>query len=110
MGFPDSFVFPCSETESLRQVGNAVPPAMAKAVAGAIAEALSGTLEVRRRGRPPKGEKALTSVERRREWRQRHRIERLELPGDVMDRIREEADRTGMTLAEVVGAAMSKGK
>lgn len=106
-GFPDNFGFPVSESAALTQIGNAVPPAMAQAVAGALVEALGGVPEVRRRGRPPKGERTLTPVERRRAWRERHQTETLELPGVVMDRIREEAERTGMTMAEVVAAALN---
>ena len=38
--FPDSFVFPNSWTESMRQIGNAVPVLLGEA----IAEKLKGTL------------------------------------------------------------------
>lgn len=105
-GFPDQFAFPVSESAALTQIGNAVPPAMAQAVAAAILEALGGVPEVRRRGRPPAGDRAQTPVERRRAWRERHAVETLELPGVVMDRIRAEAARTGLTMAEVVAAAL----
>lgn len=109
-GFPDIYDFSMvSESAALVQIGNAVPPMLAQAVAGALAEALGGGVEVRRRGRPPKGDRALTGSERRSEWRERHRIERLELPGETMDAIRAEAERTGQTLAQVVEAAISRG-
>lgn len=106
-GFPDIFDFSAvSESAALMQNGNAVPPLLAQAVADALAEALGGVPEVRRRGRPPKGERTLSPVERRRAWRERHRVETLELPGAVVDRIRAEAKKTGMTMAEVIAAAL----
>jgi DNA (cytosine-5)-methyltransferase 1 len=108
-GFPDSFVFPVSESAALAQIGNAVPPALAQVVASAIAKALGGGAEVRRRGRPPSGERALTGVERRRAWRERHAVESLELPGAVVSEIRAIAARTGRTMAEVVAAAITRG-
>lgn len=40
-GFPDDFVFPGSWTETMRQLGNAVPVPMATAVASSIGDALS---------------------------------------------------------------------
>jgi len=40
MGFPDSFIFKGKKIEVARQIGNAVPPDMAAAVAKAIAEVL----------------------------------------------------------------------
>jgi DNA (cytosine-5)-methyltransferase 1 len=39
-GFPDNFVFPGSWTESMRQLGNAVPVPMATAIARSLAEAM----------------------------------------------------------------------
>ncbi|MCJ2165592.1 MULTISPECIES: DNA cytosine methyltransferase [unclassified Pseudodesulfovibrio] len=41
MGFPDHFVFTGTKTEVARQIGNAVPPDMAAAVARAIADVLA---------------------------------------------------------------------
>jgi DNA (cytosine-5)-methyltransferase 1 len=38
--FPDHYIFPRSWTESMRQLGNAVPVTMGTAVAGAVAESL----------------------------------------------------------------------
>ncbi len=40
--FPDEFEFPGSWTESMRQLGNAVPVTLASTVAGSIAKALRG--------------------------------------------------------------------
>lgn len=41
MGFPDDFRFIGSKTEIARQIGNAVPPRLAAAIAATVAEALS---------------------------------------------------------------------
>ena len=41
MGFPDDFVFSGSKTEIAKQIGNAVPPELAGAVARVIREALN---------------------------------------------------------------------
>lgn len=38
--FPDWFEFPCSWTESMRQIGNAVPVRLSEVIAGSIAKAL----------------------------------------------------------------------
>jgi DNA (cytosine-5)-methyltransferase 1 len=38
--FPDEFVFPCSWTESMRQIGNAVPVALAQCIAEKLRETL----------------------------------------------------------------------
>jgi len=38
--FPDWYVFPCSWTESMRQIGNAVPVLLAKIVGNSVSEAL----------------------------------------------------------------------
>lgn len=38
--FPDSFIFKCSKTSQYKQVGNAVPPLMAKAIAEHLKELL----------------------------------------------------------------------
>ena len=42
--FPDSYVFCRTSTAQYRQIGNAVPPVLARAVAGAIRDALEGRL------------------------------------------------------------------
>ena len=42
-GFPDNFVFPGSWTESMRQLGNAVPVPLAMTVASSLAKALQST-------------------------------------------------------------------
>lgn len=41
--FPDSFLFPFPATESIKQIGNAVPPVMAHAVARSISKYLKGS-------------------------------------------------------------------
>jgi len=45
MSFTDDFVFPEDQkwTEIAKQIGNAVPPVLARAIAGAVADALDGT-------------------------------------------------------------------
>jgi DNA (cytosine-5)-methyltransferase 1 len=43
MGFPDDFVFKGSKTEIAKQIGNAVPPDLAGAVAAVIKDALSAS-------------------------------------------------------------------
>jgi DNA (cytosine-5)-methyltransferase 1 len=45
MGFADDFVFPAEQamTSVARQVGNAVPPPLASAIAGSLAESLDRT-------------------------------------------------------------------
>jgi len=40
--FPDSFLFQCSMGDAFTQIGNAVPPLLAKAIAGKLAEILAG--------------------------------------------------------------------
>jgi hypothetical protein len=42
MGFPDDFVFEGSKTEIARQIGNAVPPNLAAAIARVVKAALQG--------------------------------------------------------------------
>lgn len=34
--FPDDFIFPCSKTQQYKQIGNAVPPLLAKHIAGIL--------------------------------------------------------------------------
>jgi DNA (cytosine-5)-methyltransferase 1 len=46
MGFPDDFVFRGSKTDIARQIGNAVPPHLAAAMARTVAEVLSDSLEL----------------------------------------------------------------
>lgn len=41
MGFPDDFAFRGSKTEIARQIGNAVPPRLAGAIAGVVADILA---------------------------------------------------------------------
>src|SRR5258708_17679598 len=48
MGFPDDFVFMGTKTEIARQIGNAVPPDLAGALAGSGEDALDGLLKVSR--------------------------------------------------------------
>lgn len=42
MGFPDDFVFKGTKTEIAKQIGNAVPPDLASAVAAVVKDALNG--------------------------------------------------------------------
>jgi DNA (cytosine-5)-methyltransferase 1 len=48
-GLPDDYVFPCSWTESMRQLGNAVPVPLAHAFGAALARLLSRKSGVRQR-------------------------------------------------------------
>lgn len=50
MGFPDDFVFYGSKTEIARQIGNAVPPALAEAIAASVLNALIVSENVVRHG------------------------------------------------------------
>ena len=43
MGFPDDFVFAGSKIEVARQIGNAVPPPFAGAIARSISRSLDAT-------------------------------------------------------------------
>lgn len=47
MGFPDDFRFCGSKTEIARQIGNAVPPPLAGAIANSVRTLLSGTRSLR---------------------------------------------------------------
>ena len=40
--FPDNYLFPCSWTEAMRQIGNAVPVKLANIVAGSVKKMLNG--------------------------------------------------------------------
>ncbi len=51
MGFPDDFLFSGSKTEIARQIGNAVPPPLAAAVARQVKEALDSIAESKERAR-----------------------------------------------------------
>ena len=51
MGFPDDFLFRGSKTEIARQIGNAVPPPLAAAVAKQVKEALDGVEKIKERER-----------------------------------------------------------
>ena len=56
MGFPDGFVIPVSDTQAYRQFGNAVVPAVVRAVAEKV-------LEVMGNGQDIQGEKKLEHVQ-----------------------------------------------
>ena len=46
MGFPDDFIFLGSKTEIARQIGNAVPPPLAGAIARSIKVALDASRKI----------------------------------------------------------------
>jgi DNA (cytosine-5)-methyltransferase 1 len=50
MGFPDDFIFKGTKTEIAKQIGNAVPPDLA----GAIAAVVKGSLDASRTTKPMK--------------------------------------------------------
>lgn len=49
--FPDGFIFEGAMNAAFRQIGNAVPPLLARAVADVVKERVQGALEVRTKGR-----------------------------------------------------------
>ena len=71
-GFPDAFSFPVAQSQALRQLGNSVPPPLARAVAEVAADILGGARRSgtgRRCGRRPEGDVAATQGERNKQWR-----------------------------------------
>jgi DNA (cytosine-5)-methyltransferase 1 len=46
MGFPDDFKFVGSKVEIARQIGNAVPPPLAGAIASVVRQILDGKMKV----------------------------------------------------------------
>jgi hypothetical protein len=60
----------------------------------------------RGRGRPPKGDLALTAVERNRAYRQAHRAQTLEVPGALADRLRALREARGATTADLLALAL----
>jgi SWI/SNF-related matrix-associated actin-dependent regulator 1 of chromatin subfamily A len=60
----------------------------------------------RGRGRPPAGEKAMSPAERRRAWKSANQVIRVELPGELMARIRDERAERGMSTIELLTAAL----
>ena len=56
--FPDDYVFPCSWTESMRQIGNAVPVKLGRIVADSVGR----TLDSSRRGGKFHGNRAIQST------------------------------------------------
>lgn len=57
--FPDEYFFPCSWTESMRQLGNAVPVRLAEAMADSVARVLHSTRENPRDGNPARQNRAV---------------------------------------------------
>jgi SWI/SNF-related matrix-associated actin-dependent regulator 1 of chromatin subfamily A len=60
----------------------------------------------RGRGRPPVGEKAMSPADRRRAWKAANQVIRVELPGELMARIRDERAMRGMSTIELLAAAL----
>lgn len=69
MGFPDNFIFKGNKTEIAKQIGNAVPPNLAGAVAAVIKEALDGVARSakKRKIRKEDGIGASVTIRNRRE-------------------------------------------
>jgi hypothetical protein len=60
----------------------------------------------RGRGRPPRGDRALTATERNRLYRQAHRVQTLEVPGALADRVRALREARGATTADLLALAL----
>ena len=60
----------------------------------------------RGRGRPPKGEKAMSATERNKLWREAHGMQSIELPAVLASRLRAVRDARGATTAELLAAAL----
>ena len=109
-GFPDGFSFPVAQSQALRQLGNAVPPPLARAVAEVAADILGGARRSgtgRRCGRRPEGDVAATSGERNRRWRAGADIVGLDVPRDVAEGLRAARDERGGSVADVLEAALA---
>lgn len=83
-----------SETEII------VPPEME--VQAEVAQAPK-----RGRGRPAKNGVAMSGADRKREWKARHRVVDVEIPGALMDRLKALRDARGLTTVDLLAAALN---
>lgn len=66
------------------------------------------TTTKRPRGRPPKGEQAMTRAEHAREYRKRSGISSVPMPKDVRDLLTQVRDATGLSKTQVMREALRR--
>ncbi|CAH2606120.1 DEAD/DEAH box helicase (plasmid) [Rhodovastum atsumiense] len=87
--------------------GESCEPADAAPLAAALAPTDAAPAAPRRRGRPPKGDKAMSDAERARAWREGRAMGTAALPVAVLEQIRELQAEMGGTTGDIITAALA---